>query len=472
MHWIISNEMKKYLLSIIGLALTLGLFAQNQNEFKIYGKIRAVNSPAEGVTIKVTQRGYNYKEVQTDASGAYEIYLPYGKTYVLKYSMEGFQTLTFEAMLELPSNAPQCCYRPLEISYHLFNPEEKYKKLFNKTFHVIAYEKQFKGFNYDLDVDYMVQQRIVNTELFEKQLEIAQNGAETHKDSIMAEKRYMALINQGTVYYERQQFYAAKKFFTEATKLKPNRLYSYYKLEDIKTELDRFETKAELLGINLDSLIAEELAKVEEAEEGPKTYPAYVPLTDQQVEEIFRAELQKQVYASSSNIAEGNRTMKLMDEFFSEEAKKNTALVQTEPKKKEKKKKVEEPETVVAKEEPKPEQKPEPIDLSHKPTHVVKVEQQPTKKVVDFATYQDSLMHKYPNERTIEITQDEHKKTTRVFMNDGTRVEIYTMVEHSWGATYYFLEEYPTGTTSIGYAMFVNKTKLTDLNNIQATKQE
>ena len=454
--------MKKLLLAIFGVILSLGISAQN--EFKIYGKIKAVNGPAEGVTIKVTQRGYVFKEEKTDEKGAYAIYLPYGKNYVITYSKEGFQTLMFEALLELPSNAPQCCYRPLEISYHLFNPEDKYKHLFNKTFHYIAYEKQFRGFNYDLDIDYMVQQRIVNTELFEKQLEMAQNGAETQKDSIKAEKRYMALINQGTVYYEKKQFYAARKFFSEAAKMKPNRLYSYYKLEDIKTELERFETKAELLGINLDSLIAKELASVEENEEGPKTYPAYVPLTDQQVEEIFRSELQQQVYASSSNVAEGNRTMRLMDEFFSEETKRKTAIAKEEPKKKEKKQKAEE--LVVAKEEPKPEPA-KPINLAEKPK-VVK--QEPTKKVVDFATYQDSLRHKYPNERTIEITQDAHKKTTRVFMNDGQRVEIYAMVEHTWGATYYFLEEYPTGTTSIGYAAFVNKTKLTDLNNIQPTQ--
>ncbi|MCQ2606509.1 MAG: hypothetical protein MJ204_08240 [Bacteroidales bacterium] len=455
--------MKKLLFTIISLLLASALFAQT--EFKIYGKIKAVNGPAQGVTIKATQRGYKFREVTTDERGNYELYLPYGKNYVITYTMEGFQTLTFEAMLELPSNAPQCCYRPLEISYHLFNPEDKYKKLFNKTFHVIAYEKQYRGFNYDLDIDYMIQQRIVNTELFEKQLEIAQNGAESNKDSIKAEKRYMALINQGTVYYEKSQFYAARKFFSEAQKLKPHRLYSQYKLQDIQTELNRFETKAELLGINLDSLIEQELAKVDTTD-GVKTYPAYVPLTDQQVEEIFRTELQKQVYASSSNVAEGNRTMRLMDEFFSKETIKNTTVAKETPKKAEKAK---EPEPVIAKEEPKKEQPKEAIDLSKKPKKIVVQEQTPVKKVVDFATYQDSLMHKYPNERTIEITQDAHKKTTRVFMNNGKQVEIYTMVEHSWGATYYFLEEYPTGTTSIGYAAFINRTKLTDLNNLQPT---
>jgi archaellum component FlaD/FlaE len=143
-------------------------------------------------------------------------------------------------------------------------------------------------------------------------------------------------------------------------------------------------------------------------------------------------------------------------------------IAQETPKKKERKKKEEKIE--VAAEQPKPQDVvSQPIELSEKPKSKTVIKESPTKKVVDFATYQDSLMYKYPQERTIEITQDAHKKTTRVFMNNGQFVEIYTMVEHSWGATYYFLEEYPTGTTSIGYAAFVNKTKLTDLNNIQAT---
>ena len=130
--------MKRLILAIVGIIITTGLFAQS--EFKIYGTIKASNGPAQGVTIKVTQRGYKFREVQTDERGKYEVYLPYGKNYMLTYSIDGFQTMTFEAMLELPSNAPQCCYRPLEISYHLFNPEDKYKKLFEKTFYINAYE--------------------------------------------------------------------------------------------------------------------------------------------------------------------------------------------------------------------------------------------------------------------------------------------------------------------------------------------
>ena len=119
--------MKKLIIALI--ALTISMVSYAQNEFKIYGKIKAANGPAQGVTIKVTQRGYKFSETTTDERGSYAIYLPYGKNYVITYTMDGFQTLTFEALMELPSNAPQCCYRPLEISYHLFNPEEKYKKL-------------------------------------------------------------------------------------------------------------------------------------------------------------------------------------------------------------------------------------------------------------------------------------------------------------------------------------------------------
>ena len=65
--------MKKFLSLIIGLAVACSVFAQNQNEFMIYGKIKAVNGPAEGVTVKVTQRGYKFVEVQTDAKGGYQL---------------------------------------------------------------------------------------------------------------------------------------------------------------------------------------------------------------------------------------------------------------------------------------------------------------------------------------------------------------------------------------------------------------
>ncbi|HON53615.1 MAG TPA: hypothetical protein PLS12_10440, partial [Bacteroidales bacterium] len=100
-----------------------------------------------------------------------------------------------------------------------------------------------------------------------------------------------------------------------------------------------------------------------------------------------------------------------------------------------------------------------------KPITTKETTEKPVKKVVDYNTYQDSLRARYPDERTIEVTQDAHKKTTRVFMNNGKIVEIYAMVEHAWGATYYFIEEYPSGAQSIGYAAFMSRTKLYDLQN-------
>ena len=91
------------------------------------------------------------------------------------------------------------------------------------------------------------------------------------------------------------------------------------------------------------------------------------------------------------------------------------------------------------------------------------------KKVVSYATYQDSLKQKYVEARTIETSQDPHKKTTRVFLNNGKVVEVYSMVEHDWGATYYFLEEYPSGAQSIGYNAFMNKTKLYEVTEKKTT---
>lgn len=132
----------------------------------------------------------------------------------------------------------------------------------------------------------------------------------------------------------------------------------------------------------------------------------------------------------------------------------------------------------------KPEPTPEPIItepkqetiIKEEPKQIVKPTPQPkpatqtVSKVVNYETYQDSLRKKYTTVRTVEVTQNSYKKTTRVFLNNGKTIEVYAKVEHSWGATYYYLEEYPTGFQNIGYSAFMNKTKLYEIEeqNIQS----
>ncbi|HRS18233.1 MAG TPA: hypothetical protein P5243_01915 [Bacteroidales bacterium] len=492
----------RHLITVIS-ALLFTCVVYAQDEFMIHGRIQTIDNSIEGATVRVMHDYLTIKKIILDKTGAYTVYLPYGKNYSLLYEKKGYQTIQIDALLDLPKDVKQCCYRPLELSFHLTKPDSTHGDMFNKAFHTIQYDKNYKGFIYDIDIDYMIQQRIVNAQIFKQTLLAAQEGNSSRNDSILVEKKYLALINQGTEYYNQKQFYAARKFFLEASKIKPERMYPQYKLEDIKTELQRFETKAELLGINLDSLVAKELAAIEPKIEEKKPYPPYIPLTDAQVEEIFKNDLKKQILKSSSNVAEANRTIALMNELFKDDMKKVTTAdfkkqsnkdsnkpeidkreVGIKPKQTNKQvevakattetKKVEEVVQKPKATEPNKEDQQEKIqDIADvitskpekKPITTKETTEKPVKKVVDYNTYQDSLRARYPDERTIEVTQDAHKKTTRVFMNNGKIVEIYAMVEHAWGATYYFIEEYPSGAQSIGYAAFMSRTKLYDLQN-------
>lgn len=488
------KSLKKQIIALlVGVLITITGYTQT--ELMISGRIQTPDNSVEGATVKLMHNFITIKKIVLDNTGTYTMYIPYGKDYSIIYEKKGYQPLQIDAILDLPKEVEQCCYRPMNISFHLFKPDSVNYELFQSAFHTIKYDKKYNGFIYDIDIDYMVQQRIVNAELFRQKVSTAKKGNEAASDSILTEKKYLALISQGTDYYNQKQFYAARKFFLEAQKMKPNRMYSTYKLEDIKTELQRFETKAELLGVNLDSLVARELASVQPIVEEKKPYPPFVPLTDAQVEEIFKRDLKKQILASSSNAAEANRTLALMNEFFKEDYKRVTAAefktgkeeptvaVTTPPKDKmffgSKPKQAEKPKEVAVVEK-KPEvkqevkkpvkqeakQKEEPVepiaDFTAKPIKKEVVQQSNfvPKQVVDYTSYQDSLKQKYTEERTIEVTQDTHKKTTRVILNNGKVVEVYAMVEHSWGATYYFIEEYPSGAQSIGYSAFMNRTKL------------
>ncbi|HPH16874.1 MAG TPA: hypothetical protein PK029_06870, partial [Bacteroidales bacterium] len=62
-----------------------------------------------------------------------------------------------------------------------------------------------------------------------------------------------------------------------------------------------------------------------------KPYPPYIPLTDAQVEEIFKNDLKKQILKSSSNVAEANRTIALMNELFKDDMKRVTAAELKKP---------------------------------------------------------------------------------------------------------------------------------------------
>jgi len=336
--------------------------------------------------------------------------------------------------------------------------------------------------------------------LFESKKQEAHEGNALRKETVLQEKQYLAFINQGTQLYNDKYFYAARRLFLEAKKIRPDRMYPQYKLEDIKTELERFEHKAELLGVNVDSLIQQELASL--VPEPESTYPPYVPLTQEQIEQIFKQEVENQIILMADSPQEVTRLMGLMQEFFRNDfTPDQIAVYDDEPLIDEPFERtvdftsptvsepsvVEVPAPVVVEDivestpidefiEDVPYGVKEDVDTvspsvaplvvekpKQEPVRVSETQVRPLPKVVDYSSYQDSLRRKYPEERTVEYFEDANRKVTRVFLNNGKVVEVYTRIIHSWGATYYYFEEYPSGYQSIGYSAFMSRTKLYEL---------
>lgn len=423
-----------------------------QDEFKIFGTIRVHDQSVEGATVRLMEDYKTVQRFELDASGLYAFYIPYNKTYTLLYEKKGLLTTKIAVNLVLPPDAKQCCYRPLNLSFHLYKPDSIHSAMLKNTFYTVEYKKEHKGFVYNVDIDYMLQQKIINDEIFTKTLASVRKGASERNDSLLHEQVYLTLITKGTDYYNNNQYAAARKFFLEANRLKPEQLYPTYKLEDIRTEIHKLD-KQKPTTDNIDSILTQELAKLKNTRYAEKTYQAFTPLTDEQVDGILKEDLTKQINATIQNPRERSRTLALMEELF-------TTPIESVPAPAPAPKKIAQKQ--IAKELPEPQHIYEPDTYEEKIAQTAPAiqKQQIVQAVVDYDSYQDSLKQKYAEERTVEITSDKLKKTTRVIVNNGQTVEIYSMVEHNWGATYYFKEEYPNGATNIGYSSFMNNTQL------------
>ncbi|MFO7868371.1 MAG: hypothetical protein R6U95_03625 [Bacteroidales bacterium] len=476
---------------IIACVLCVSYTTTAQESLMIYGQVDVVDDSMDGAWLKVLD-AETYDIVYhnpIDDDGTYRIDLPYGENYTISFTKPGYTTIEFFAKLKLPKDARQCCYRPMKISFHFFKPDSMYAHLFEGTFHTITYKPSLKGFNYDIDVDYMVQQRIVNYEIFEQKKKMAKEGKAMRNEDLLTEKKYVALINQANKMYESEHFYAARKLFVEASELRPNRNYPKYKIQDIKTELVRFENKADLLGVDVDSIIQQEYKALQPQEE-EEIYPAYEPLSDEQIDSIFREEVERQIQIMAETPEEKQELESAMNDFFNETYTEDIDEeidegIEEEIVAEDQEESVEDvldedvvDERMVDFTQPDVVEEDEKDIVSLNDT----VEEDVSETIVDtvdsapvvnnaqdypknmtYRSYQDSLQREYPAKRSIEYPKTPEKRITRVFLNNGNVVEVYTRVEHMWGATFYFIEEFPSGYQSIGYSAFMNKTHLYEI---------
>src|SRR5690606_13479711 len=127
----------------------VSVFSFAQQELMIYGVVKNPDKPEQRARVKVedTKTYKTVYELWLEVDGQYRLDLPYGETYKIYFYSECSIPMIFDANLVLPSSAPQCCYRPMNISFHFFTPDSVYADLFKGTFYTIAYNNKLKNFN-------------------------------------------------------------------------------------------------------------------------------------------------------------------------------------------------------------------------------------------------------------------------------------------------------------------------------------
>ena len=503
--------LKKYLrlYSFIAL-LTSFLFTSHeskaQDEFMVYGVIKIQGGSSDSATIVVESEKRQFgRVIKLDNSGEYKIWLPYSKDYIIKYSKPGYQTIPIAVSTKLPDGIAKCCFTPFEMSFHLFKPDGSHDSLYRKPIVTVRYETKLKSYFYSLDIDYYIQKMYIKAETDHNKRIKDQAFIAKHKDSLEVERKYMSLINSGNIYYSMRQYNTAKQMFSKALELKPNRRYPSYKIEDIETQLVIFNQPKDSIQKNADSIIGAIMnPKVE-----IKRPIEYKRKTQEELEAIFKQDLYNQIASETKNKKELAKRIKFIN---NEVINKKEEIVTTDTGKAKtpiaenqitdttkhilpKIENLQQKDTIkhvvlridsINTDSIKPiaihdtTKKVEPIkvnsdtSITKKHTEIAKkdtiysnvVPELSTKpkykiqKPFDKIAYQDSLVKRYPNERTIEIITDDYKKITKVIINRDNLVTIYLKVEHKWGGTFFFKDNTPFPLENISKSYFEVETKI------------
>jgi tetratricopeptide (TPR) repeat protein len=336
----------------------------------------------------------------------------------------------------MPKGVMHCCFTPFDMSFHLFKPDGKYDSLYRQPITVIRYEPTLKTYNYSLDIDYFIQKMVVNAEI-EKQRKIKDALLQARvKDSLEMERQYIEIIVAGNLYFVQRKFTMAQQMFEKALVMKPMRKYPAYKIEDIKTELEIFNKRGETL-----TRPQAMMSVVKPSQPPPPPIATYRRKTRQELEAMFRNDLTKQVVKESKDQGDATRRLAFVNKVLD---KKKTDTMQ-------------QPVALVVR-----------LDTSHRDTTVkhlrplVMPELSIAPEFADFdeEAYQDSLRKKYFAERTIELLKEDMKTITKVILNQDDKISIYLKVEHIWGATFYFRDNYPYPMENISKSYFEVTTKL------------
>ncbi|MGE4288644.1 MAG: hypothetical protein AB7E36_08155 [Salinivirgaceae bacterium] len=294
------------------------------------------------------------------------------------------------------------------------------------------------------------------------------------------EQQYQQAMQNAKTAFEARQYSQSVMFYREAQKIKPEALLPKYKIEDIRTiyienELDSLLTEAPVVKklsrkqkkqLDLEVKQAEERAAqtatikmnedAEKAREELETLKiSVIEIAENESEPEFELPEVTQIVADREA---GIGTLKQKEQSVLEGGLQQTSKPEIANIKK-----------PVPELEPYPEDSIKPVEplnkqliteVNPKPkvltTKVNK--EKPTREWI--AREEQKLKEKYPNQKTIEVEELPGKQITRVIMHIDNKITTYLKVKHSWGATYFFIDEVGQQLRSINEQYFNLMTNL------------
>ncbi len=295
---------------------------------------------------------------------------------------------------------------------------------------------------------------------------------------------YKQAMENAKVAFDANQYSTAVMFYNEAQRINPESLLPRYKIEDIRTiyiakEMDTIalvqtnkveeipkkkkkkEIEAEQIALaNLAQEQATERMNIEAEKEKQELAELKLEVQTLYVEEEIEepeedvledvaSELQAGLNKIESNtVAPINTKPEEIPNIKGEVKLVEPVVLIEEPKQEVSKPVAPEPDKEIVKTKPAP--KPFPI----------KEGMSAEEKSIWVESEKKRLAVKYPDSKTVEELDKPGKHITRVIMHIDNKVDVYLKVKHSWGATYYFIDEPGLELRSISQHYFNMKTNL------------
>lgn len=298
-----------------------------------------------------------------------------------------------------------------------------------------------------------------------------------------SEQQYKAAMQNAKTAFDAKMYSEALYFYREALKIKPDAKLPRYKIEDIRTIYidDGIKEIAENKQIAQEEVKKQAEAKADERIE-TEIEQAQKELETLKVATVISIEEETVVYDENIDIVDVEPTL----ETKQPEPEPEPEIIEPEPVVPK-----EEPQPIVepVKEEPKPaieqpapkevapapkaeEPAPKPVQPAPKPAPA-KTVSKPTQKPVsqpkqmtdeEKKAWKEAEMQKlrqqYPEQKTVLEFDQPGKHITRIIMNVDNEITVYLKVKHSWGATFFFVEEIGEDLRSIDEVSFNKKTNL------------